>query len=301
MRRLSGVAVLFALLFAFSAQSEEAAKPATDPGDEAVRAARTFLRTVGRNDDKAAYQLTAPSYREKNSAEEFGKRAAKLRDAAGLKEVPPVSGWVLLKPKEGEPGRALLAAGPSLEMRFSVARQGAPSTPIGVELVESPSPGGGVRWLVVDAKSLVTERKDGRVMLAPGMEARNFAEPIRKLARKNSEIAREVGSAVRGEITEVKEGSVAVKLKNGKGEAAGGERKFKTDENTAVVLGVQGQSRQAPRGGLPGSVTTTFRPVKISDLQPGKGTATIEPGGDADDYAMSVNVVMKPGDEGPGL
>src|SRR5262245_11959434 len=87
----------------------EKPKAGSDPGVEAILAAQAFLRAVHASDDTGAYAMTTPTFRQGNSREQFAERLKSLRATNGVAERTPVNGWVVIKPADGKPRRALLA------------------------------------------------------------------------------------------------------------------------------------------------------------------------------------------------
>ena len=244
------------------------AKAEADPGAEALRAARAFLRAVGDADDKAAYALTAPAYREANTPEAFEGAMAAFRRGGPveLKPTPALQGWVLLKAKEGEPRRATFTTVAGANQRGGGR---GPVTMAGVALVEVDG-----RWLVAEVRDALTIDEAGR-----------FTAPLAKLRRRGE--SRRVQTAVRGVVTEAKDGSVTLKPEVGPGDPAPDPRgrTFKVDAETLVLV---------PLPGIPEMLTAdgqTILPSRrgtAANLTPGV-IVTVEPA-DEDGRATSVQV-----------
>ena len=280
-----------------------AANPGADPGADALRAARAFLHTVGKSEDAAAYELAAPEYREAHTAEQFAELMEGVRGTAGLWPTPPLTGWVLTKPAEGEPRRAMFA---SSALRFRpgpVARADAASGPVGVELVEHDG-----RWLVADVRQLVPGKIDGHFQFMPGREAYDYGAPLRRLAKPGGP-ARLVTSATRGVLTDVKAGSVTLRVEAPKSDApdakpapesgvadAPAERTFSVDGDTIIALEFTSEHK-FPDGRV-GKATRITRGA-AADLKAG-AEVTVEPGDD-DDHAAEVRVKGAAGGGDPGL
>lgn len=257
--------------------------PAADPGIEALRAARAFFRAVDDADDKAAYAMTAQAYREANTPEAFADAMAALRrvGAVELKPTPPLSGWVLVKPKENEPRRAMFTTVPGTGKRGG---GGGPIELAGVALVEVEG-----RWLVAEVRDALTI-----------VEAAEFTSPLVKRRRRGE--SRHVATAVRGVVTEAKGGSVTLKPDNVPGDPAPDRRgrTFKVDADTQVLVPLPGIREMLTADGQ------TIIPSRLgaaADLRPGVIVA-VEPADD-DERAASVQIrpaTPEPPDAGnPGL
>ena len=283
--------VVILQLSAVPARGADAAAP--DPGAEAMRSARAFLRTVGKSEDNAAYELTASAYRQANTAEQFAEKMTALRDSAELTPVPPLKGWVLVKPDEGKPRRALFAS-TVLGLRRG---PGGPSAALGIELTEDDG-----RWLVADVRPLVPGKVDGHFQFMPGREVNNFGDPLRKLAKPGGP-ARMVTSAIPGVLTDVKGDSVAItpaapegQAENDGAAAAADSRTFKIDGETAVTVEVTSEMKQ-PNGRTGKQVRITWG--SHADLKAGD-KVEVEPG-DEDDQAAEIIVKRSADVGGPGL
>jgi hypothetical protein len=285
-----GVALMTAGIASATSDSTDTANPAAaaaatpeaDPAAKALRAARAFLRTLARPDDAAAYELTTPEYRAANTAEQFGKQVTALRDTVLLSPTPPLSGWVTIVPKAGEPRKAQFTTHAQIRL---VLGGGGKTGPMGLSLVERNG-----RWLVDEVRSL-TPRENSR-----------FTIPIRKTAAKGEAKIRFITSSVRGVVTGLGEGSVTVKPRpavrvKGKAPPDMPEQTLKVNDRTQVVI-VAGSGMLLDNGDpAPGPGT---RIGTVADLAAGN-TVNIEVA-DEDGYADTIAVLPAPPDAaGPGL
>jgi hypothetical protein len=269
-----------------------------DPGPAVIVAAQAFLRAVHQSDDVAAYALTTAAFQKATPREQFAERLKALRETNSVADKTPLGGWVVVKSQDGKPRRALLATiASSMRSFLPPPAPGGPNrarlSPAGIELIEQDG-----RWLVADARNLKEPGEGPRPFARPGQEPNAYAEPIRaKEGRDGS--AREVTTAVKGILTEVKADSITLKgefpVKPGAVDTASGERTFKIDDATSVTLAVD-SGRTLPDGRKVHRVTYRFGPA--SALLRAGYEATVEPG-QGDGGAVNVLAIQPP--DGPGL
>jgi hypothetical protein len=192
---VGGILILVAAILVTASPTK--AEP--DHPAEALRAARTFLRAVADGDDKAAYELTSPTYRKENSREQFAGQTRTLRERAGLSKelaaLPPMSGWVLVNPEPGRPKRGAFTIDSSRHMSADVLEKLARTT-IGIRVEQQ----GDGRWLVTEARAIDRNREEMR-----------FTQSLVDAARHGNDL-RHVSSTIRGKLIRLKRGVMTIQV-----------------------------------------------------------------------------------------
>jgi hypothetical protein len=216
---------------------------------KALHAGRAFVVAVSKSDDEAAYQLTSAEFRKLKTPDAFAEQMKQLRDATRLESLPPLTGFVIVKAKEGEARRARLSG----NFFFTVIKRGQkPPETIGIELVEQ-----GDQWLVDEARGL-----------SHGQETFEFRESYRQSAGRNFDTIAEVSSTSRGVVTEMKDDKVTVKVDLYRPDRTE-DRTFKVDDKTQVI---RSQWKMLPMAnGQKVAMPSPPKAGKIEDLKVGDG------------------------------
>jgi hypothetical protein len=221
---------------------EPVAAPPTKSAAEVVReetkpvvAARALLRRLAESKDREVYdEFMAEAYRKAYSFDDFAVQAAAVRKLQRLADaIPSVEGWVLLKPKDGEPRAASLTAG-SREAVIQASPKA--SDPLLAAAVQSPTTENVLclRLVESDGRWRVTEFRQ----LSWGKELYDYHEPIQKMPKVVEGGKRRVISHLNGKIVKLDEDSFVLKPgeKEDKwfAEPDRTERTIKVDEKTIV-------------------------------------------------------------------
>ena len=250
----------------------------------AVHAGRSFVSALCKSDAAGAYQLTTAEFRMRHTPEAFAEQMKDLRIAARLESLPPLDGWAVVKPKEGEPRRARLVG---YFFFVTMMRGSKPPATVGLELVEQEG-----KWLVDDVREL-----------SLAGEAREFKTSYRTAAGRNIDTVAEATSTLRGVVTEVKDDSVTLRVDLRTRDDRTEDRTFRVDDKTQVISmptkmfpGNNGQ-----RVAVPGPVRTgNLADLKVDD------SVVFEPSFEDPKYVVLFQVIgQQPGQKrdagGPGL